>query len=85
MIYQKHISYELEFTIDDPSNIGYSLDIDTALRGYLTAGLNEEPLDPIAPENANAHIQISGTSFLGQFDGGSGPVSKLRLNISSGI
>jgi len=85
LIYQRHISYELDFTIEDPSNIGYSLDIDTALRGYLTAALNEEPLDPNAPETANAHIQVSWTSFLGKIDDGSGPVAKSGLNISGGL
>lgn len=41
LIYRHNIGYSMEFTVEDPHNEGYSIDVDHAMRGYITAQRTE--------------------------------------------
>ena len=60
------VAYELAFTIDDPLSRGYTLDIDTVLRGFLTARWsgNDGLFSPF--------VSASGTILEAMLDSGSG-------------
>jgi hypothetical protein len=68
------VGYELAFTIEDPTNVGYTLDIDVGLRGYVTAALDaNEPVDANnAPAGTNPRVTVTGTTLFGHIgiDGG---------------
>jgi hypothetical protein len=58
-------SLSLSFTVDDPSNLGYSLDASSLTRGYLSA-IHESGSD------FSLAITAAGTNFGVSFDSGSG-------------
>lgn len=64
-IAQKHVSYEVAFTVQDPLNIGYHLAVDTDLFGYLTSVYDS------GAQTLNG-TQASGTALYGKIDTGSG-------------
>jgi len=67
------VAYEMAFTIEDSAGVGYTLDIGTALRGFLTAALDaNQPLDPSATAGAAPRVTTTGTTMYGRFDSGSG-------------
>jgi hypothetical protein len=67
-------SFELSFTIDDPSNSGYTLDLSSVTRGYLSASF-------VSGSNLPLAIMASGTSFGVEVDSGSGYVASSALAI----
>jgi hypothetical protein len=58
-------SFELSFTVDDPTNIGYSLDATSLTRGYLAASF-------ASGGTFSLGIQASGTNLFASIDSGSG-------------
>jgi hypothetical protein len=65
-------SLSLSFTVDDPANIGYTLDATSLTRGYLSA-LYESGSD------FSLAITAAGTNLGFSFDSGSGPTSIFQL------
>jgi hypothetical protein len=73
LIMPRHVSYELEFTIEDPTGAGYSLDIGSMARGVVVAALHPtEPLDGSAGPTNAPQVLTSGSAFNGRLDTGSG-------------
>ena len=71
LIYLRTLGYAMNFTVEDPLNEGYTIDIDHHLRGYVTVS-REEPVT----------VGVSGGgTMLGSFDDGSGPVVQVGLNV----
>lgn len=67
----KHVSYDIMFTVNDPTNGGYSIDIELLRRGYLTARWD-----------SGGATTASGSAFNVYLDSGSGfglPLTPLSL------
>ena len=60
LTHQRNVSFDLTFTVLDPSNIGYTLEVDTLLQGYGTALWTSG-----ASPNA---VTVSNTTFSGRID-----------------
>lgn len=60
LTHKRNLLYDLTFTIDDPTNRGYTLNIDSLLRGYSAA----QWLDGT---NTNA-VTVTGVSISGRLD-----------------
>ena len=73
LIYQKPMAYELSFTVNDPTNHGYVLDIDHNIRGYVTI-------------SREAAITASGSEgvMVGSLDDGSGFANQAGLSVFGG-
>jgi hypothetical protein len=65
-------SLSLSFTVDDPTNLGYSLDASTVLRGYLSTLYTSGP-------DLEQAIIASGTSLYASVDSGSGLAANLQI------
>jgi len=73
LIYRHNIGYEMEFTVEDPLNEGYTIDVDHSMRGYLTVSREE-------PKN----VSVTSGLLLGRIDDGSGPIHYSGFFISGG-
>ena len=62
---QRHVSYEVAFTVSDPGNFGYRLAVDSNLRGYLTSVFDS------GAQTQNG-LQANGTGLFGRIDTGAG-------------
>ena len=75
LIYRKNIGYDMTFTVEDPLNEGYTIDVDHLMRGRITVS-REEP------------IRVDATSglLLGYLDAhdGNGPIHYPGFFMSSG-
>ena len=60
LTHQRNVSYDLTFTVEDPTNIGYSLEIETLLRGYSTAQWTFG--------GSNNAVVATGATFSGRID-----------------
>lgn len=60
-LWRQHVSYDLAFTVEDPGNVGYQLDLATQLIGFVTL-LGPTNSDPLA-----SHL-TAGASFNVRFD-----------------
>lgn len=59
-------SYEVNFTISDPSNLGYSLSADSILRGFVSAQWTG------GATGASGRVDAGGSALTAYFDSGSG-------------
>jgi hypothetical protein len=60
LTHSRNVSYDLSFTVLDPTNIGYTLEIDTLMRGYSTAMWT-------SGTSPNA-VTVANTTFSGRID-----------------
>lgn len=61
LIQRKRAAYEIEFTIEDPDNHGYTIDIDFGTNGVVTVSREED-----------IRVDISNGTMLGKLDVGDG-------------
>lgn len=59
-------SFELTFTIDDPGNVGYTLSVESIVRGFVEAVFASGPVGPFST------VQSNGTSLAAYLNTGSG-------------
>lgn len=73
LIYLRRVNYEISFTVNDPNNLGYIIDVDHAVKGIASASREEA-------------VQVGMTAgiLLGRIDDGSGPVLKTNLHVYGG-
>lgn len=70
LIYRHNIGYEINFTVEDPLNEGYTIDVDQLLRGHVTVS-REEPIQ--AGMSAGLMLgRLNGTHYAGFYIGGDG-------------
>lgn len=69
LLFNRQVEYDLHFTVDDPTSRGYTLDIDTLLRGALTAEWAGVLAGADFPKPG---VVASGTPMLASLDSGSG-------------
>lgn len=62
LIYLRKLSYDLVFTVEDPGNVGYTLDVDTVTRGFVTAAWQQD----------GTNVTASKGVMNGKFDDGGG-------------
>ena len=63
LIYLRRIDYTINFTVEDPNNEGYEIDVDHSWRGYATVSREED-----------IRVSTGLGTILGRLDDGSGPV-----------
>ena len=85
LTHRRNVNYDLKFTVEDPLNRGYTLEIDSFLRGYSTALWT-------SGTSSNA-VTTTGTTLSGRVDTDTtdgtdtllNQISALTLNASSGV
>ena len=73
LIYLRQVNYEISFTVNDPNNLGYIIDVNHIVKGIASAN-REQPY----------RVGINSGTLLGRIDDGSGPVLKTRLHVLAG-
>lgn len=73
LIYLRQVNYEISFTVNDPLNLGYIIDVNQVVKGIVSAN-REEPIQ----------VGMSAGILLGRIDDGSGPVLKTNLAVFGG-
>lgn len=75
LIYRHNIGYQMEFTVEDPLNQGYTITIDDTIRGYLTADRTQPKL-----------VSAGSGLMLGKLDinDGNGAVHYAGFSVSGG-
>jgi hypothetical protein len=82
LITLNQLIYEVHFTVDDPGNVGYHLQMDTLLRGFIEGRVDGTSSPPSPFVDPSVHTDAA--SMTGYFDDGSGsgfvgPVGQLAL------
>lgn len=72
-------SFTLAFTVADPNNIGYTLSLDTLMRGYLSALYTSGPAN-----NIDFDVRVAGADFSVWVDSGSGEAFDSALSSFTG-
>lgn len=72
-------SYDLTFTIDDPGNVGYTLNVESIVRGFVEAIYASGPVSPFSRVDSN------GTNLAAYLDTGSGFVLHFPLRVTGGV
>ena len=73
LIYQRKIGYEIQFTVEDEHQLGYTISISHFIRGYATISRDE-----------SYRVRADSLPFVGRFNDGEGPVSYSGLNVHGG-
>ena len=73
LIYLRKVGYEIKFTVNDPDNVGYNIDVNHIIRG-IASTFNSE----------SNYSQISAGLLLGRIDDGSKVVLRTGLHVYGG-
>ena len=70
--------YDLTFTINDPGNVGYTLNVESIVRGFVEAIFASGPASPFVA------VQSNGTNLAAYLDTGSGFALHFPLRVTGG-
>jgi hypothetical protein len=73
LIYLREVGYEIKFTVNDPDDVGYNIDVNHIIRGIASTFNSESP-----------PTQISAGLLLGRIDDGSKAVLRIGLHVYGG-
>lgn len=75
LLYRHNIGYQMEFTVEDPLNQGYTISVDDTIRGYVTVDMTE-----------NIRVDSGSGLMLGKLDvnDGNGAVHYAGFAVSGG-
>lgn len=73
LIYLRQVNYSISFTVNDPNNLGYTIDVNHILKGIASAKRDE-------PKQVSMFAGI----LLGRLDDGNGAVLKSNLAVYGG-
>lgn len=73
LIYLRQVNYEISFTVNDPNNLGYILDIESAVKGIASA-YRAEP----------RQVGMKSGLLLARVDDGTGAVLKTPITVYGG-
>jgi hypothetical protein len=71
-VHKRNVTYDLLFSVFDASSLGYSLSIETLLRGYSVARL----------EGESGNVSVTSTTLSGRFDDFSDMTNTLTTQVS---